>query len=94
MTEDQIGEYLNSLKPGEHVIETGRSCMTGKKGVVYIGEGRMSKGTICVLWEGGLGTSATWGTRRLADACTCTPTDGIDIPCSGCPVHGLPTADW
>ena len=67
MTNEQVVEYLKGLKPGEQVIETGNSCMKGKKGVVYIGQGKESKGSICVMWEGGMGTSATWGTRRITD---------------------------
>ena len=73
MNDDEVREYLRSLKPGERVIETGQSCMTGRKGTVYISENEMTKGSICVRWDklpgenGTMGTSATWGTRRLAD---------------------------
>ncbi len=67
MTDDEIREYLKGLQPGEEVIETGKSCMTGKTGVVYISDNELTRGSICVRWEGGMGTSATWGTRRIKD---------------------------
>lgn len=63
MTDDEIIAYLRSLKPGEEVIETGQSCMTGKRGIVYISQNE----SICVRWENGMGTSATWGTRRIRE---------------------------
>lgn len=67
-SDDQVREYLNSLREGERVIETGQSCMTGRKGTVYIKDKYP-----CVLWDklpgdtGQMGTSATWGTRRVSD---------------------------
>lgn len=64
MTDDEVIAYLRSLKPGEEVIETGKSCMTGKRGVVYIS--KLTECT-CVRWECGMGTAATWGTRRIKD---------------------------
>lgn len=67
MTDDEVRAYLNGLKPGEKVIETGNSCMRGKTGVVYIGKSKISMGTVCVRWSDGTGTSATWGTRRISD---------------------------
>ncbi len=59
--------YLKSLKPGEEVIETGESAMKGVKGVVYTS---VTHHDTCVRWdlpEGKMGTSVTWGTRRLTD---------------------------
>ncbi len=67
MTDDEVRAYLTSLKAGEEVIETGQNCMKGKKGIVYIGDGVYSKGCVCVKWQDGMGTSATWGTRRITD---------------------------
>ena len=66
-TGPEVLDYLHTLKPGERVIETGQSCMTGVQGVVY--ESTTGGGT-CVRWElpeGKMGTSVTWGTRRLTD---------------------------
>ncbi len=62
--------YISSLKVGERVIECEPSnCMRGKRGVVYESK---SGGGLCVKWDMGngdwMGTSVTWGTRRLADA--------------------------
>lgn len=68
MTDDQVREYLLSLKEGERVVETGQSCMTGRQGVVYI-----KNNLPCVMWDklpddtGRMGTSATWGTRRIEE---------------------------
>ena len=73
MTDDEVMAYLKTLKVGERVIEVGQSCMTGKKGTVYISENEMTKGSICVRWDAWpgetsrMGTSATWGTRRISD---------------------------
>ncbi len=73
---EQVQEYLRSLQPGERVIETGSSCMTGRTGTVYISENTMTKGSICVKWDalpgdtGQMGTAATWGTRRISDVTT------------------------
>lgn len=59
--------YISALKPGERVQETGGSCMQGKRGVVYLNEEKQT----CVRWDMGrreyMGTSVTWGTRRIAD---------------------------
>ncbi len=58
--------YMHSLQPGEEVIECGVCCMKGAHGVVY----RNAEGSICVRWdlpEGKMGTSVTWGTRRITD---------------------------
>jgi hypothetical protein len=65
-SDDEIRAYLNSLQDGEEVIETGESCMTGKTGIVYTSTNEATKGK-CVKWEDGMGTSVTWGTRRLSD---------------------------
>lgn len=67
-TGPEVLAYLQGLQVGERVIETGQSCMFGKVGTVYQST---SGGGICVRWEleeGRMGTSVTWGTRRLADA--------------------------
>jgi hypothetical protein len=67
-TGPEVMAYLKSLKPGEEVIETGSSCMTGKTGVVYEST---SDGGTCVKWDlkdgTYMGTSVTWGTRRISD---------------------------
>jgi hypothetical protein len=66
--DDIIRQYLQSLQPGEEVIETGSSCMTGKRGVVYISENEgVTFGSKCVRWDNSMGTSVTWGTRRVRD---------------------------
>lgn len=73
MNDDETRKYLQGLKPGERVIETGKSCMTGRKGTVYISENESTKGSICVMWDAAesetekMGTSVTWGTRRIED---------------------------
>ncbi len=67
--EADVLAYITSLKSGEKVIETGESCMKGKKGVVYLklhAFGR-DKHDVCVMWEGKMGTSVTWGTRRVTN---------------------------
>lgn len=59
--------YISSLKPGEEVREVGHSCMEGARGVVYLD----AEGHTCVRWDlgedGFMGTSVTWGTRRISD---------------------------
>lgn len=65
MSDKEITSYLLSLQVGEEVIETGRNCYHGVRGVIYEsahGHGR------CVKWADGMGTAVTHGTRRLADA--------------------------
>lgn len=65
---DAAREYLQTLQPGDEVIETGTGCYRGKKGVVYISDREgPTKGSKCVRWEDGMGTAVTWGTRRLTD---------------------------
>jgi hypothetical protein len=61
--------YLKGLQPGEQVIETEpSSCMKGKTGTVYISENEgPAKGSTCVKWSDGMGTSVTHGTRRIKD---------------------------
>lgn len=66
--------YIRALQPGEEVIECGESCMKGCKGVVYLSK---DGGGTCVRWDTSkrnmtpkaawMGTSVTWGTRRIAD---------------------------
>ncbi len=60
--------YISALKPGEEVVECGESGMKGYKGTVYLN----NDGLTCVRWilddEGGyMGTTVTWGTRRVSD---------------------------
>lgn len=68
MTDKQTIDYLNSLKEGERVVEINNTCMRGRRGTVY-----HKNGYPCVLWDaepgekGRMGTSATWGTRRITD---------------------------
>ena len=70
LTGSALVEYLKGLKPGERVVETGRSCLQGCEGTVYLGK----QGEVCVLWdkkpgEGGqMGTSVTGGARRVTEA--------------------------
>ncbi len=67
-TDDDVREYLRGLQADERVVETGQSCMTGRTGTVYIKDGLP-----CVRWDklpgdtGQMGTSATWGTRRIKE---------------------------
>jgi len=69
-TSDEVQTYLKNLKEGERVIEAGKCCMTGCLGTVYISK---NGGGLCVLWDkqfgqdGQMGTSVTWGTRRIED---------------------------
>lgn len=61
--------YLKGLKVGERVIETGNCAFKGRKGTVYHSE----TSGICVMWDklsgesGQMGTSVTYGTRRISD---------------------------
>jgi hypothetical protein len=68
-TGPEVLAYLNSLKVGDEVIETTRSAMHLKKGVVYMSE---PDNDTCVRWDLGngkwMGTTVTWGTRKLTDA--------------------------
>lgn len=64
MNEQENRDYLNSLQPGEEVIETGRNCNTGMKGTVYRSP---RHGALCVMWENNMGTSVTHGTRRVSE---------------------------
>lgn len=68
--EDDRTAYLRSLQPGERVQETEKSCcLYERQGTVYRNDG----GGTCVLWDrkpgekGQMGTSVTWGTRRVSD---------------------------
>lgn len=68
---DMIAEYLNGLKDGERVIETGQSGLFGRLGIVC----RDHLGGPAVKWDkheddipqGQMTTSATHGTRRFFD---------------------------
>lgn len=64
MTEDEQKirlAYMDTLQVGERVIETAHTCQKGMLGTIY----KNDKGHLCVLWSDGLGTSVTWGTRRI-----------------------------
>jgi hypothetical protein len=81
---DEARDYLAGLKEGERVIECGQSGIAGHLGTVYISD-RSGTPTVCVRWDkrpgetGSMGTSATWGTRRLKDAGTFSNADdGFD----------------
>ena len=69
-TDEEVRQYLRGLKPGERVVETGKCCMTGREGTVYLNDRQLP----CVKWDklegdtGHLSTAATWGTRRIPDA--------------------------
>ena len=69
MTNSEFKKYAASLQVGEDVIETEpSSCMYGKKGRVYISQNKgPTFGSKCVMWEDGMGTSVTPGTRRIDD---------------------------
>jgi len=66
MAPQEEREYLQSLKPGEEVIETGNSATKGYKGIVHVSTnpGR-TFGSKCVKWQNGMSTSVTHGTRRI-----------------------------
>ena len=67
-TDEATRLYLCGLKVGEEVIEVARSCMFGKRGVVYVSK---DSGGLCARWDLGdgtyMGTSLTGGTRRVTD---------------------------
>ena len=69
MTPQQEREYLNGLQVGELVVETCEtSCMNGVKGRVYQSTfPGLTYGAMCVMWDNGMGTSVTHGTRRVSD---------------------------
>lgn len=64
-------KYLQSLKVGDRVVETGRSCMFAATGTVFLSE-TPGHGN-CVLWDvlpgdqGQMSTSITHGTKRIRD---------------------------
>ena len=66
MNETEVLEYLRGLKAGERVIETTKSAMFSCTGTIYFNEA----GIMCVMWDGSekMGTSVTWGCRRISDA--------------------------
>ena len=72
-TEQQVKDYLNGLQVDERVIETGKSCMTGRTGTVYVSTNKATEGSLCVMWDrlpgddSRMGTSVTMGTRRISD---------------------------
>ena len=72
MSDEQFRKYVSSLKVGERVIETGKSCMAGAVGTVYIWTNEETCGSKCVMWGwpkdvATLGTSVTHGTRRIKE---------------------------
>lgn len=64
----EVLTYISALKVGERVIEITHSAMYGIAGTVY--ESKRGGGT-CVMWDmpdgNKMGTSVTWGTRRIKD---------------------------
>lgn len=63
---DELVRYIGTMKDGEIVKETGKSCLHGCLGEIYHNE----DGNTCVMWkteEGQIGTSFTHGTRRMTD---------------------------
>lgn len=74
LTHLQIQEYLSSLQPGDHVIETEQGLRCGCVGTVYVGEGEASaKVRLRVRWDKQPGESdvrrtiVTSGTRKVSD---------------------------
>lgn len=63
MSSESIEDYLRQLQPDDRVIDVGDTVRRGMYGTVYLND----SGSICVMWDDGMGTSATWGTRRLGD---------------------------
>jgi len=60
--------YLQELEPDEEVVETGEGSNHGHSGFVYINDQEgPTKGSKCVKWDTGMGTSITHGTRRRKD---------------------------
>lgn len=65
--EATVRAYLNTLQVGERVVETSIGhAYHGITGTVY----KNSDGYLCVSWDTVpvMGTSVTYGTRRMADA--------------------------
>lgn len=91
---DEARDYLAGLKEGERVIECGQSGITGHLGTVYISE-QSGTPTVCVRWDkrpgetGSMGTTATWGTRRLKDAGTFSNADDGPYYSDGCDSDGF-----
>jgi len=74
VNDEEFKNYALGLEPGDRVIETSQtSCMRGKKGVVYLSTNPGHEGSVCVLWDGGMGTSITHGTRLLCVRCESHP---------------------
>lgn len=74
--------YLNTLKAGDRVIETGNNCMRGCSGTVYLNDNNL----ICVKWDRAvgesrwMGTSVTAGTRKISDVVFDTAvSEGIEL---------------
>lgn len=68
--------YLKGISIGQRVVECGTTCMEGHEGMPY--ESTTEGHGMCVLWEvpedqlndqpaTTMGTSLTWGTRRIQD---------------------------
>lgn len=63
---EELVAFINSLTPGERVIERGQSCMIGQTGTVILYDGSISVRWGTVFKEGtGMVTSVTGGTRRI-----------------------------
>jgi len=66
---EEVRDYILALQPGERVEETGQSGLKGHRGTIYIND----KKDVCVRWDpfpgetGQMGSTVTWGTRRLSD---------------------------
>ena len=63
-----VTQYLNSLKIGERVIETGMSCMYNHTGTIVASN---QGDYLCVRWDrddqGVMTTNITHGTRRISE---------------------------
>ena len=70
IADTKILEYLESLKLGERVIETGQCALKGRLG--WVVQSSLQAG-VAIQWDtadgetGRLTTSPTWGTKRLDD---------------------------
>lgn len=63
---EELVAFINSLTPGQRVIERGQSCMIGQTGTVILYDGSISVRWDTVFREGtGMVTSVTGGTRRI-----------------------------
>ena len=83
MNRKTLHKYINSIKDGEIVVETGLSCMNGIKGEVYTN----TNGVKCIHWEpfddsgNRMKTSFTEGAKRLSDAAKQGKPSNIFVAC-------------